>query len=44
MKAMKIKYEEMAAEWQAKTEQLEKEKKELTATLAGAQANANALK
>ncbi|KAH9489789.1 Chromosome-associated kinesin kif4a [Bulinus truncatus] len=44
IEVMRKKYEEMANEWKSKTEQLEKEKDELTSTLHDAQLNSNAAK
>lgn len=44
IEAMRRQYEEMVQEWKAKTEQLERERNELTMTLHDAQVNANANK
>lgn len=44
IEAMRKRYDEMMNEWKIKTEQLEREKEQLTTTLLDAQTNANACK
>ena len=44
MESLQTKYDTMMAEWKSRTEQLEKEKSQLTTTLADTQANSKAMK